>query len=104
MAAAAFASLPELVRCLAEQVRVTPVCCNFFFFAAAHALQTRSRKQLVRLCRTSKTFNLVVAPVLFREVCFRTETLSAIADCAHLGHVRLLEVSVGHGEGEVNEI
>src|SRR4051812_41069820 len=29
MAAAAFASLPELVRCLAEHVRVTLICCNY---------------------------------------------------------------------------
>jgi hypothetical protein len=32
MAAAAFASLPELVRCLAEQVRVTQDRCNFSLF------------------------------------------------------------------------
>ncbi|KAK1833507.1 hypothetical protein QBC39DRAFT_47724 [Podospora conica] len=81
MAAAAFASLPELVRCLAEQ--------------------TRSRKQLARLSRTNKTFHLAVAPVLFREVvCLTDETLNALANCAHLGHVRLLEVRLRHGEGE----
>lgn len=39
--------------------------------------------------------------MLFREVvCFTDETLNDLANCAHLGHVRLLEVRLRHGEGE----
>jgi len=42
--------------------------------------------------------------VLFREVCFGTKTLHALADCAQLGHVRLLEVNVEHGYDVANQI
>lgn len=42
--------------------------------------------------------------MLFREVCFGTKTLHALADCAHLGHVRLLEVNAEHDHDTANRI
>lgn len=108
MAAATFARLPELVRCLAEQVRASPrtvaILYVSFYRCSRSRLQTRSRKQLARLCRVSWTFNLAVAPVLFREVCFGTKTLHALADCAQLVHVRLLEVKAEHDHDTSNKI
>ncbi|KAL2256225.1 hypothetical protein VTK26DRAFT_1969 [Humicola hyalothermophila] len=47
-ASAAFAKIPELVGCLAEQIR--------------------SRKQLATLCLINKTWNGAVTPILLREV------------------------------------
>ncbi|KAH6839570.1 hypothetical protein B0I37DRAFT_408969 [Chaetomium sp. MPI-CAGE-AT-0009] len=51
---AVFASLPELVRCLAEQI------C--------------STTELMTLCLVNKTFNAAVTPVLYRQVTIRGST------------------------------
>ncbi|KAK3901231.1 hypothetical protein C8A05DRAFT_16561 [Staphylotrichum tortipilum] len=77
-----FATLPELLRCLAEEIH--------------------SRRQLATLCLISKTFNAAVAPVLHRELTIGSDAqlCAALGQFRHLSHVRVLSISDGSGLGD----
>ncbi|KAL1840010.1 hypothetical protein VTJ49DRAFT_927 [Mycothermus thermophilus] len=75
--ATAFASLPELLRCVAEYIHTT--------------------RQLATLCLVNKTFNTAITPVLYRnlEVTDRTlPVLKGLLENGRLAHVKVFTVSL----------
>ncbi|KAL2272038.1 hypothetical protein VTJ83DRAFT_1409 [Remersonia thermophila] len=76
-AATAVATLPELLRCVAEQILTT--------------------RQLATLCLVNKTFNAAITPLLYRDLEVNDGTLPLLKvwlEAGRLTHVRALTVSL----------
>jgi hypothetical protein len=108
-----FASLPELLRCVADHVCLPSPPCPYAVVLTRLTLQIHRRQQLTELCLVNKIFNAAITPFLYREFTIPRYLSKAALNAAclaiksHRRHIRGVSItspSIPSADGSCQDI